>query len=148
MRSSARGRGHQDSAYGITTAESSQLDDMARRQRQYAFTMLFRVVAILVVVFVPGLTVMERVILGIVATIIPYFAVIRANGGPDTSADPTNLMVGAPRQGELPGPDRALGGRAPYLDGEAFEPDDEDEDYDDEDETEDEDDEAPGVSES
>lgn len=134
MLSSSRGRARQDPSYGITTAESSQLDDIARRQRQYAFTMLFRVVAILVVVFVPGLTVMERVVLGIVATVIPYFAVIRANAGPDTAADPTNLMIGGPQQTALPGPDRSLEGRAPYLDADGFEADESDDDDDDDDE--------------
>jgi Protein of unknown function (DUF3099) len=127
MLSSSRKRTRHDPSYGITTAESSQLDDISRRQRQYAFTMLFRIVAIVVVVFVPGLTVLERVVLGIVATVIPYFAVIRANAGPDTAADPTNLMVGGPHQVALPGPDRGLEGRAPYLDPEDFETDDADE---------------------
>lgn len=97
-------------AYGITTADGSHLDDVAKRQRQYAATMAFRVVAIIVVVFVPGLTIMERVILGLVATIIPYVAVIRANGGPAQDAAPTNLMLGAPRQNELPTPDRSIAG--------------------------------------
>ena len=127
MLSSSRKRTRHDPSYGITTAESSQLDDISRRQRQYAFTMLFRIVAILVVVFVPGLTVLERVVLGIVATVIPYFAVIRANAGPDTAADPTNLMVGGPQQVALPGPDRGLEGRAPYLDPDDFETDETDE---------------------
>jgi Protein of unknown function (DUF3099) len=138
MLSSSRKRTRHDPSYGITTAESSQLDDIARRQRQYAFTMLFRIVAILVVVFVPGLTVMERVLLGIVATVIPYFAVIRANAGPDTAADPTNLMIGAPQQVALPGPDRSLEGRTPYLDPEDFDTDDFDTD-----ESDDEDDPDP-----
>lgn len=104
-----RGR-RKPSSYGITTADGSHLDDVSRRQKQYAATMTFRVVAILVVVLVPGLSVMERVILGLVATIIPYVAVIRANGGPDT-AEPTNLMIGGPQQYELPPVDRALGGQ-------------------------------------
>jgi hypothetical protein len=95
-------------AYGITTADHSHLDDVSRRQKQYAATMGFRVVAILVVVFVPGLTIMERVILGLVATVIPYVAVIRANGAPTQDAPPTNLMIGAPRQNELPEPDRSI----------------------------------------
>jgi Protein of unknown function (DUF3099) len=96
------------SAYGITTADHSHLDDVSRRQKQYAATMAFRVVAILVVVFVPGLTIMERVILGLVATVIPYVAVIRANGAPTQDAAPTNLMIGAPRQNELPKADRSI----------------------------------------
>ena len=105
-------------AYGITTADGSHLDDVARRQWQYAATMLFRVAAILVVVFVPGLSVLERVILGLVATVIPYVAVIRANGGPSQDADPTNLMIGAPRQPELPTADRSITATRRAEDGE------------------------------
>jgi hypothetical protein len=97
-------------SYGITTADSSHLSDITKRQRQYVFTMLFRVVAILVVVFVPGLTLLERAVLGLVATVIPYIAVVRANGGPDQSEAPTNLMIGPPRHDELPGADRSLTG--------------------------------------
>jgi hypothetical protein len=115
VRLSINRRERRSSAYGITTADGSHLDDVTRRQKQYAVTMAFRVVAILVVVLVPGLSVMERVILGLVATIIPYVAVIRANGGADTAADPTNLMVGGPRQPELPIADRSIGGT--YVDG-------------------------------
>jgi len=110
VRLSISRRGRRSSTYGITTAEGSHLDDVAKRQKQYAATMGFRVVAILVVVLVPGLSVLERVILGLVATIIPYVAVIRANGGPDNSGGPTNLMVGGPQQHELSAPDRSIGG--------------------------------------
>lgn len=105
---SRRQRQRHPAAYGITTADHSHLDDVTRRQKQYAATMGFRVVAILVVVFVPGLTIMERVILGLAATIIPYVAVIRANGAPTQDAPPTNLMIGSPRQNELPEPDRSI----------------------------------------
>jgi hypothetical protein len=97
-------------SYGITTADGSHLDDIAKRQRQYTATMVFRIAAVLTLIFVPGLSVMLRVILGLVATVIPYFAVVRANGGPENSAMPTNLMIGGPRQGELPNPDLGLPG--------------------------------------
>jgi hypothetical protein len=130
VRFSISRRGRRSSTYGITTAEGSHLDDVAKRQKQYAATMGFRVVAILVVVLVPGLSVLERVILGLVATIIPYVAVIRANGGPDNTGGPTNLMVGGPQQHELPAPDRSIGGGR-RVDGEADEdPEDHDEDSD------------------
>jgi len=105
-------RGRRSSAYGITTADGSHLDDVSRRQKQYAATMLFRVAAILVVVFVPGLSVLARVILGLVATVIP------SNGGPTQGADPTNLMIGAPRQPELPTPDRSITATRRAEDGE------------------------------
>ena len=118
MRFSISRRGHRPPAYGITTADGSHLADVSRRQKQYAATMLFRVAAILVVVFVPGLSVMPRVILGLVATVIPYVAVIRANGGPPQDPDPTHLMIGAPRQPELPTPDRSLSATPGAEDGE------------------------------
>lgn len=95
-------------AYGITTADGSHLHDVTKRQKQYAATMLFRVAAIIVVVFVPGLTIMERVILGLVATVIPYVAVIRANGGAAQDPPPTNLMINGQRDRELPTPDRSI----------------------------------------
>lgn len=110
MRLSISRREPTEPSYGITTAESSHLSDISRRQRQYIWTMLLRLVLLLIVVLVPGLTLLERTVLGLVATVIPYFAVIRANGGPDPSEAPTNMMIGTPRQGELPGPDRSLGG--------------------------------------
>ena len=128
MRPSISRRHRHEPAYGITTADGSHLDDVARRQWQYAATMLFRVVAILVVVFVPGLSVMERVILGLVATVIPYVAVIRANGGPSQDAEPTNLMIGAPRQTELPTPDRSISATRRAEDGEWVDLDSEDDD--------------------
>jgi len=118
------GRDHEPAAYGITTAEGSHLDDITKRQKQYAATMLFRIVAILVVVLVPGLSVLERVILGLVATIIPYVAVIRANGGPDQASAPTNLMLGGPRLPELPIAERGITG------GHHISTDDDDADYD------------------
>lgn len=147
-RSSGNRRGHgrdrHPAAYGITTAEGSHLDDITKRQKQYAATMLFRIVAILVVVLVPGLSVLERVILGLVATIIPYVAVIRANGGPDQASAPTNLMLGAPRLPELPIADRGITG------GQRISTDDDevDEDHADEDEVDDDSDDGAAGSES
>jgi Protein of unknown function (DUF3099) len=103
--------GHdQDPVYGITTAQQSHMADIARRQKQYTVTMLFRVAAVLVVVFVPGLTIMERVVLGIAATVIPYVAVIRANAGPPPEEDPTNLILGKPDQASIGRRDTGLPG--------------------------------------
>lgn len=127
MRFSISRRRHAEPSYGITTADSSHLSDITKRQRQYVYTMLFRVVAILVVVLVPGLTLLERAVLGLVATVIPYVAVVRANGGPDQSQAPTNLMAGPPRQGELPGQDRSLDGSR-RIDAEQDEDEDEESD--------------------
>jgi hypothetical protein len=90
-----------DQVYGITTAETSHTEDITRRQKQYILTMLIRVVSIVVVVFVPGISWPVKIGLCVAATIIPYVAVIRANGGPTPDRDPTNLMIGPPQRAAL-----------------------------------------------
>ena len=116
-------QGHEhDPVYGITTAHESHSADITRRQKQYVYTMLFRVVSIVVVVWVPGLTVWERVILGLIATVIPFFAVVRANGGPEPDADPTNLMLGAPDRPSIAGPQTELPEGARIFRGETAAP--------------------------
>lgn len=100
----------EEQVYGITTADSSHTEDITRRQKQYIYTMLFRVASIVVVVFVPGISWPLKIGLCLVATIIPYVAVIRANGGPAQQQDPTNLMIGPPQR-------TALGSEQPGLPG-------------------------------
>jgi len=114
-----------DQVYGITTAETSHTQEITRRQKQYILTMLVRVVSIVVVVAVPGISWQIKIGLCLVATIIPYVAVVRANGGPTPQKDPTNLMLGQPSQGELgsaqqglPGPGGAGGGAQDFIVGE------------------------------
>jgi hypothetical protein len=96
--------------YGITTAETSHTQEITRRQKQYILTMLVRVVSIIVVVSVPGISWVLKIGLCLVATIIPYVAVVRANGGPSPEKGPTNLMLGRPPQGELGESQRGLPG--------------------------------------
>ena len=114
----------EDRVYGITTAETSHTAEIARRQKQYILTMLVRVVSIIVVVVVPGISWPVKIGLVLVATIIPYVAVVRANAGPSPEKGPTNLVLGGPRQGELgsaqpglPGPGGA-GGPQDFIVGE------------------------------
>ncbi|MBS2964986.1 DUF3099 domain-containing protein [Actinocrinis puniceicyclus] len=98
----------QDQVYGITTAETSHMQEITRRQKQYILTMLVRVVSIVVVVSVPGIGWPIKIGLCLVATIIPYVAVVRANGGPTPTKDPTNLLVGPPARDELGAAQRGL----------------------------------------
>ena len=114
-----------DQVYGITTAETSHTAEITRRQKQYILTMLVRVVSVIVVVAVPGISWQLKVGLCLVATIIPYVAVVRANGGPGPEKGPTNLMLGRPRQDELgsaqpglPGPGGTAGGPQDFIVGE------------------------------
>ena len=97
-----------DPVYGITTAEESLSADIARRQKQYLLTMGFRVVAIVVVVWVPWLNWPTKIALGVVATIIPFIAVVRANGAPAPEHDPTNLLLSPPGPRQIEGRDTSL----------------------------------------
>ncbi|HEY3871464.1 MAG TPA: DUF3099 domain-containing protein [Actinocrinis sp.] len=87
--------------YGITTAETSHSDDLARRQKQYLLTMLFRIVVIIVVVLVPGIGWPVKILLMALGAVIPFFAVVRANGPSRRSDDPTNMLIGAPQGRQL-----------------------------------------------
>lgn len=113
--------GNNDPVYGITTAEQSHTDDVARRQKQYILTMLVRVVSIVVVVSVPGMSWQIKILLCLVATVIPYIAVVRANGGPMPEKDPTNLLVSPPQKPSLEWEQRGLPGAETVIPGEADE---------------------------
>jgi hypothetical protein len=111
----------EDRVYGITTAETSHTQEITRRQKQYILTMLVRVVSIIVVVAVPGISWPVKIGLCVVATIIPYVAVVRANGGPSQEKGPTNLVLGHPGQPELEAAQRGLpspGEREDFIVGE------------------------------
>ena len=101
--------------YGITTAETSHMQEISRRQKQYVLTMLVRAVSVVVVVCIPGISWPIKVALCLAATIIPYVAVVRANGGPIQEKGPTNLLLAPPReeldaaQRGLPAPDEHPG---------------------------------------
>jgi hypothetical protein len=99
----------EDEVYGITTAETSRTEEITRRQRQYVVTMLVRAVAVVVVVLVPGISWPIKIGLCLAATIIPYVAVVRANGGPAQEKGPTNLVLAPPRE-ELGSAQRGLPG--------------------------------------
>jgi hypothetical protein len=113
--------GNHDPVYGITTAEQSHSDDVSRRQKQYILTMLVRVVSIIVVVAVPGISWPIKILLCLVATIIPYIAVVRANGGPMPEKDPTNLLISPPQKPSLEWEQRGLPGAGTVITGEADE---------------------------
>ena len=112
----------EDQVYGITTAETSHTQEITRRQKQYILTMLVRVVSIIVVVSVPGISWPIKIGLCLVATIIPYVAVVRANGGPAQEKGPTNLVLAPPRE-ELGSAQRGLpapGERPGFIKGDFF----------------------------
>lgn len=103
--------------YGITTADEPLSADMARRQRQYLISMSFRVVAILVIVLVPGISWQIKAVVAVVATVIPFFAVVMANGAPAPDHQSTNLLLAAPAPPAIEGRDSAIEPGEQFLTG-------------------------------
>lgn len=84
--------------YRITTARKSVADDQAARVRGYVISMTIRIICFLLAVVTTGVL---RWVFVAAALIIPYIAVVFANGGREPNEDaPDTLRVGPDR--ELP----------------------------------------------
>jgi hypothetical protein len=109
--SARRGR-----VYTVTDAQRPKSEDIAYRQRRYLISMGIRVVAFLLAVFLfHGVW---RFIAAGVALVVPYFAVVFANGGREPndaaefdSSEPKNLpdRSPSPAAGQDPRAERADG---------------------------------------
>jgi low affinity Fe/Cu permease len=73
---------HDTDVHSISDARESHTDEMRSRMIKYSISMGIRMVCLILVFFVEG-WMMWVVIAG--AVLLPYFAVILANGGSDTS---------------------------------------------------------------
>lgn len=79
----------------ITEAQVSQVDQQAARKRRYAITMLIRSLCLLLAaVFYQVVWLM--LILAVLGTILPWFAVIMANDRPPKKKQQVNRYVARP----------------------------------------------------
>lgn len=85
-------------AYRITTARKSVADDQAARVRGYVISMTIRILCFLLAVVTTGVL---RWIFVAGALIIPYIAVVYANGGREPSEDAPDTLR-TDRDRELP----------------------------------------------
>ena len=85
-------------AYRITTARKSIPDDQATRVRGYVISMSIRIVFFLLAAVTSG-WVRWTLVAG--ALVIPYIAVVYANGGREPTADPPDTLRPLPGR-ELP----------------------------------------------
>ena len=102
-------RGRRTSAHLVTEAQRSRSEDISYRERRYLIMMAIRVVCfvIAVIVFAKGggwLTAIPAV----GAIVIPYFAVVFANGG----REPSSTKGFRAYEPNLPAPYRPAGGDA------------------------------------
>jgi Protein of unknown function (DUF3099) len=97
----ARPRPRRDSAHLVTEARRSRSEDIAYRERRYLIMMAFRVVcfAVAVICFAQGAGWLAA-IPAVAAIVIPYFAVVFANGG----REPTSLRGFRAYEPHLPMP--------------------------------------------
>jgi hypothetical protein len=87
----------------ITSAAESRQTDIQRRQRRYLISMAFRVVCFVLAVL--AFTGWVRFVAVAVAMVLPWVAVVAANGGPLPSRDKPTLYSAA---GTAPGAPAAL----------------------------------------
>jgi hypothetical protein len=78
-----------DNAYRITTARKSVPDDQAIRVRGYVISMSIRIVCFLLAVVTTGVL---RWTFVAGALVIPYLAVVFANGGREPTQDPPDTL--------------------------------------------------------
>jgi hypothetical protein len=103
----------------ITSATLPRQEEIRRRQRRYVVSMLFRALCfVLAVVVFDGLA---RFVAVVVAVILPWVAVIVANGGPPPEKSRPSLLAERAPAAE-PAPRPVEPGRHPVVDGEVGEP--------------------------
>ncbi|HVQ18548.1 MAG TPA: DUF3099 domain-containing protein [Actinomycetes bacterium] len=76
--------------YRITTARKSVSADQATRVRGYVISMSIRIVCFLLAILSSGPI---RWVFVAAALVIPYLAVVYANGGREPNADPPSTLV-------------------------------------------------------
>lgn len=80
----------------VTSARRSLADDVRHRQVRYAWMMGIRTVCLVLAVLVPVTAL--RIVLVIGAVVLPYFAVVFANGGREPDASASSLIEHKPRK--------------------------------------------------
>lgn len=97
-------------AYTVTDAQRPMSEDITYRQRRYLISMGIRVVAFLLAVFLfHGIW---RFVAAAVALVVPYFAVVFANGGREPD-DKVRFDTSRPRLPADVTPQRSLGWAEP-----------------------------------
>jgi hypothetical protein len=99
MSQSSRTRKLPEPIYRITTARKSVADDQATRVRGYVISMSIRIVCFALAIVTSGVF---RWTFVVCALVIPYIAVVYANGGREPNADPPESLNSGPTP-RLPG---------------------------------------------
>jgi len=85
----------QDPVYRVTAARRGASEDIRRRETRYIVTMLVRTACLLLAIFVPVTPL--RILFVIGAVVLPYIAVVFANGGHEPDAGAPDLLDAPPR---------------------------------------------------
>lgn len=98
--------------YRITGAQQSLSDDVSARQRRYVISMLIRTVAVIGTVVLWDISKPAAFFCLVLGTLIPYVAVVIANGGRGKPVPLPTAQLGTPLRPQLPGPDHPEGSRS------------------------------------
>lgn len=85
----------------VTSVRRALNEDIEDRSRRYLFSMIVRIICFILVLIIPSWP--ARIVLGIVAVVIPAIAVLVANAGREKGPAPTiveetdQLIVRSPR---------------------------------------------------
>ena len=94
--------GQQEVVYGITDAPKPLSQDIRSRESKYLMAMGIRVVAFLLIVILP-IAWPWKIGLAVLALVLPYIAVVYANGGREPEAGSDSPFMQAERRALLPG---------------------------------------------
>ncbi|GAA2026834.1 DUF3099 domain-containing protein [Catenulispora yoronensis] len=107
---------HQENVYGITDAPTPLSQDIRSRESKYLMAMAIRVAAFLLIVILP-IDWPWKIGLAALALLLPYVAVVYANGGREPERTADSWYQDPTRRALLPGPgpqaDRAGEAEAP-----------------------------------
>ncbi len=85
-----RAKGAKSPVYQITGARKSLSEDVAYRQRRYLISMSIRTMCFILAVVSHG---PMRWAMFVAAVLLPYFAVVYANGGRERAPEPPSAFV-------------------------------------------------------
>lgn len=93
-----------ETVFRITGARQGLEEDVRGRQRRYVASMLVRTLAVVLTVVLWDVSRPLAVVTLVVGAVLPYVAVVIANGGRENAPSPPTAMLGGGGRRQLPGP--------------------------------------------
>ncbi|MGX2997988.1 DUF3099 domain-containing protein [Streptomyces sp. JNUCC 64] len=99
--------------FRITGARQGLAEDVRRRQRRYAISMSIRTASVILGVALWNVERYVAIVALVLGTVLPYIAVVIANGGRENATSLPSILVPVPAPPTLPGPAAEPGAESP-----------------------------------